>query len=77
MKTARTVQALTVRASAAQNLQADSATEQSGMFSSPHRYIIPPQQLGRARRAMEIQQEGILKCQQKLALLMSATGEEC
>lgn len=69
------VQALNARAKAAQNLQADGVTGQSSMSMLPHRYSIPPQQLGKARRAMETQQEGILKCQQKLALLESVTGE--
>ena len=70
-----TVQGLNARAKAAQSLPADSAIGQSGMSTSPHRHSIPPEQLGKARRALETQQEGILKCQQKLALLMSATGE--
>ena len=68
------VQTLIVRAKAAQQLEAKSAG-QMNLSSSPHRHSIPPQQLGKARRAMETQQEGILKCQQKLALLMSVTGK--
>ena len=70
-----TVQTLIVRAKAAQQLEAESPAWQMSLSSSPHRHSLPPQQLGKARRAMETQQEGILKCQQKLALLMSATGK--
>ena len=69
------VQTLIVRAKAAQQLEAKGSAGQMSLSSSPHRHSIPPQQLGKARRAMETQQEGILKCQQKLALLMSATGQ--
>ena len=68
-------QALHVRAKAAQQVGAQNHAGQMSLSSSPHTHIIPPQQIGKARRAMETQQEGILKCQQKLAVLMSVTGE--
>ena len=70
-----TVQALAARAKVAERAGNDSGTIEASMAASPHRHTIPPQQLGKARRAVETQQEGILKCQQKLALLMSATNE--
>ena len=69
------MQGLTVRTKAAQQLEANGGAEHMSLSSSPHRHSIPPQQLGKARRAIETQQEGILKCQQKLALLMSVTQE--
>ena len=69
------VQALAARAKAAEQAGSGTGTVEAGMAASPHRHTIPPQQLGKARRAVETQQEGILKCQQKLALLMSATNE--
>ena len=44
----------------------------NGSSASPHRACVPPQQLGKMRRILEVQEEGIIKCKQKLALLLSA-----
>jgi len=35
---------------------------------------VPPQQLGKMRRILEVQEEGIIECKQKLALLLSAVN---
>lgn len=50
----------------------ENAQAQNGSSASPNRAFVPPQQLGKMRRILEVQEEGIIKCKQKLALLLSA-----
>lgn len=66
------LQALSVQAKALQR----PANGLPGLHTvvSPHRSPVPPQQLGKLRRALETQEEGILQCQQQLALLSVATA---
>ncbi|KAA6422396.1 MAG: Nuclear pore complex -related isoform 2 [Trebouxia sp. A1-2] len=64
-----------MQARAAESIrQADqeNAQAQNGSSASPSRACVPPQQLGKMRRILEVQEEGIIKCKQKLALLLSA-----
>ncbi|KAL0033161.1 hypothetical protein WJX79_006554 [Trebouxia sp. C0005] len=56
-----------IRQADQENVQA-----QNGSSASPSRACVPPQQLGKMRRILEVQEEGIIKCKQKLALLLSA-----
>lgn len=66
------MQALGTRAAAAvKQADAESATAQNALSASPHKAYVPPQQLGKMRRVLEMQEEGLIKCQQKLALLLS------
>jgi len=66
------MQAMNARASAVQQANGKSIQAQNGSSATPHRLVVPPQQLGKMRRALEYQEEGIMKCQQKLALIFSA-----
>lgn len=68
----RDLQALSARAMALQ--QTTNTMPGLKAASSPHRSPVPPQQLGKMRRALETQEEGILQCQQQLALLSAATA---
>ncbi len=66
-----------MQARAAESIkQADqeNAQAQNGSSVSPNRACVPPQQLGKMRRILEVQEEGIIKCKQKLALLLSAVN---
>jgi len=66
-----------MQARAAESIkQADqeNAQAQNGSSASPNRACVPPQQLGNMRRILEVQEEGIIKCKQKLALLLSAVN---
>lgn len=70
------MQAMSTRAKAVQHANVQSAHAENGSSVSPHRLVVPPQQLGKMRRALETQEEGILKCQQKLALIQSSLNPE-
>lgn len=65
-----TLQAFSMQAKTVQ--EAGISLSQASAVVSPHRSPVPPQQLGKLRRALETQEEGILQCQQDLTLLSAA-----
>ena len=71
------VQALLSRAKTLQHADTQAVQASKSSSASPNRLTLPVQQLGQLKRSVEVQEEGIIACQQKLALLQSALGDVC
>ena len=63
------------RAKTLQHADSQAVQASNGSSHSPNRLTVPVQQLGKLKRSVEAQEEGIITCQQKLALLQSALSD--
>lgn len=71
----RQIKALLGRAKTLQHTDSQAVQASNGSSHSPNRLTVPVRQLGKLKRSVEAQEEGIITCQQKLALLQSALSD--